>query len=918
MPRRKANGKPRGRRNFLKTVALGAGGFAVPGTAGLSQTQGRAPAGPTVRSALQFPRVFTGRQLAMISFPLGGVGAGSIGLGGRGQLRDWQIFNRPQKGNSPSYCFASIWAQGGKAGRRKPVARVLEARFMPPYEGSSGLGSDNVPGLPRLASAKFTGAFPLAQIDFEDADLPVEVSLEAFTPFIPLDADESGLPVAVLRYRVKNPGAANAKVSIAMSIDNPVGAGDKASGRTNDYRKGASGTNLEGLFMRNPFLPSADPLAGSFALAVLDTAGSEVTYLQGWPSAQWWEGPLLFWDDFASDGRLGEVAPQGAQKSTVGSVCLGREIAPRQTASFTFLVSWHFPNRTPERCGWHSAKGHERDVVGNFYCTRFADAWQATEYTATHLTPLEARTRAFVTAMEKSTLPDAVRDAATANLSTLVSPTCFRTADGHFHGFEGCNDDGGCCFGSCTHVWNYESTVASLFPALSHLLRERQFGYLTDEDGRMDFREILPNGIERWGFAAADGQMGTVMKLYYDWRLSGDTEWLKRLWPTAKRALEFAWVRGGWDANRDGVMEGVQHNTYDVEFIGPNPLCGIWYLGALRAGEEMASAVGDSASAEEYRRLFLEGSRWIDTNLFNGEYYIQKIGAVRAEDIAKGLRPGMGTSDTEHPTFQLGDGCLVDQLLGQYAAQVAGLGLLLDAAKMRKALQSIYKYNFKRSLSEHASVQRTYALNDEAGLVVCDYGRGTRPEVPFPYFAEVWTGLEYSTAALMLYMGMTREGLEVIESARRRFDGERRDPWNEPECGHHYARAMAAWAAVLALSGFRYHGAEKNVSVQPRVRPEEFFSFWSTGAAWGTFSHSGTNGGPQSKLAFALSVTSGSLPIRSITLVPQAGSGIKRASAVKLGERSLKHELRRSGNQATLALAEEIFLKAGDQLTVVL
>jgi len=622
MPRRKANGKPRGRRNFLKTVALGAGGFAVPGTAGLSQTQGRAPAGPTVRSALQFPRVFTGRQLAMISFPLGGVGAGSIGLGGRGQLRDWQIFNRPQKGNSPSYCFASIWAQGGKAGRRKPVARVLEARFMPPYEGSSGLGSDNVPGLPRLASAKFTGAFPLAQIDFEDADLPVEVSLEAFTPFIPLDADESGLPVAVLRYRVKNPGAANAKVSIAMSIDNPVGAGDKASGRTNDYRKGASGTNLEGLFMRNPFLPSADPLAGSFALAVLDTAGSEVTYLQGWPSAQWWEGPLLFWDDFASDGRLGEVAPQGAQKSTVGSVCLGREIAPRQTASFTFLVSWHFPNRTPERCGWHSAKGHERDVVGNFYCTRFADAWQATEYTATHLTPLEARTRAFVTAMEKSTLPDAVRDAATANLSTLVSPTCFRTADGHFHGFEGCNDDGGCCFGSCTHVWNYESTVASLFPALSHLLRERQFGYLTDEDGRMDFREILPNGIERWGFAAADGQMGTVMKLYYDWRLSGDTEWLKRLWPTAKRALEFAWVRGGWDANRDGVMEGVQHNTYDVEFIGPNPLCGIWYLGALRAGEEMASAVGDSASAEEYRRLFLEGSRWIDTNLFNGEYYI--------------------------------------------------------------------------------------------------------------------------------------------------------------------------------------------------------------------------------------------------------------------------------------------------------
>jgi hypothetical protein len=276
-------------------------------------------------------------------------------------------------------------------------------------------------------------------------------------------------------------------------------------------------------------------------------------------------------------------------------------------------------------------------------------------------------------------------------------------------------------------------------------------------------------------------------------------------WPEIKRALVFAWVEGGWDADRDGVMEGVQHNTYDVEFFGPNPMCGIYYLGALRAGEEMARAMGDPAAAV-YRGLFEKGRAWIDANLFNGEYYIQKVRGVAKERIARDLLSTFGSDSTEKPDFQLGEGCLVDQLVGQYVADFAGLGPLVDPAKIRKTLESIYKYNYKRELFEHESVQRIFALNDEAALVICDYGRGKRPRVPFPYFAEVMTGFEYSAAVLMLWHGMVDQGIECIANIRRRYDGERRNPWDEAECGHHYARAMAAWSAVLALSGFRYHG----------------------------------------------------------------------------------------------------------------
>jgi uncharacterized protein (DUF608 family) len=757
----------------------------------------------------------------MIAFPLGGVGAGSVSLGGRGQLRDWEIFNRPDKGNNLAYALPSIWAQVGDA---KPVAHVLEARYQPPYEGQDGLGSQNAPGLSRLASARFIGEFPLARIEFADDTLPVQVSLEAFSPFIPHNPDDSGLPAAILRYRVTNPNARSAKVAIAWSIDNPVGKGDK---RANEFR---SESTLSGLSMTNPSLAADDVMNGSFALAVLNQGTGSLTDLKGWPAGRWWNSPLLFWDDFSADGELG---PEPENSNAVGALCLKRSLAPHQSADYEFLLAWHFPNRTPARCGWHAPTGDENTVIGNWYCTRFSDAWAAAEYTSQNLPRLEQRTRLFVQAMRESTLPSVAIEAAMANLSTLRATTSFRTADGEFHGFEGVDDKLGCCFGNCTHVWNYETSTAHIFPTFARSLRKASFGFSQDEQGAMHFRQVLPDGKERSGYAAADGQMGQIIHAYLDWSLSGDREWLSGIWPHVKKAIEFAWVPGGWDANRDGVMEGVQHNTYDVEFYGPNPLCGVYYLGALRACEEMARVVGESDFAAECHKLFESGSQWIDANLFNGEYYEQQIRSFRKDEIANSLRSDMGADDPEHPEYQLGKGCLVDQLLGQSLADVCGLGPLLKPEHIDRTLQSIYKYNFKKSFAQHDNVQRTFVLNDEAALVVCDYGKTTRPRIPFPYFAEVFTGLEYATAAHMLFSGMTAEGLECIAAIRRRYDGERRNPWDEAECGHHYARAMAAWSGIVALSGFHYNAGK--LSINPPTKLAEFRSFWATGTGWGTF-----------------------------------------------------------------------------------
>jgi len=908
--------KSTGRRGFLKTVALAA---AAPATAAAQAPPPAtpappAPAAPTPhppqpvilpRSSMRYPRVFTGRQLAMLAMPLGGIAAGSISLGGRGQLRDWEIFNRPDKGRSPEYAFASIWAQ---AGSRKPVAHVLEARLMPPYEGPDGLGSKNAPGLTRLEGATFTGEFPIAQIAFRDSRLPVSVTLDAFSPFIPLDADASGLPVAILRYRVHNPGKDAATVSIAWSIENPIGAAYQdvaqhhpGEQRVVEYRETG---NIKGLLMSNPGMPAGDPQSGEIAVCLVKPEG-KLTYLRGWINAKWWTSPLLFWDDFSDDGQLGPEAPQ---RKPIGSLCLQQEIAPGTEAAYTFLLAWRFPNRTPAWSGWTAPKGDEHTIIGNHYATRFAGAWQAAEYAADKLPDLEARTRRFVAAMRDSTLPPAVRDAAMSTLSTLVTQTCFRTADGEFHGFEGSWDHNGCCFGNCTHVWNYETATQHLFPSLARSLRKAAFGFSEDDQGGMRFRQLLPDGKERFHYAAADGQMGQIIKTYLDWRLSGDTAWLRDLWPSVQRAVSFAWVKGGWDSQRRGVMDGVQHNTYDVEFYGPNPLCGIYYLGALRAAEEMARAVGDTEAAADYRKLFESGSQWIDANLFNGRYYIQKVRGIPKDQIAPATVGDMGAEDSEKPEFQVGDGCLLDQLMGQYLADVAGLGPLVDPAHLRETARSLFQFNYKRQLYDHESVQRTYVLNDEAALVVCDYGTGKRPEVPFPYFAEAWTGLEYQAAATMIYAGMVREGVEVFENSRRRYDGERRNPWDEAECGHHYARAMSAWSGVLALSGFSYHAAEKSASIMPRLNVgSKFVCFWSAAPAWGTFTHAADS----TRRRVTLAVAEGSLPLHSITLVP--GPAAKASSTLNGRDIPLAPP---SPNHDVFTFADELTIHAGEELVL--
>jgi len=822
-------------------------------------------------------------HLGRIALLLGGIGTGTVSLGGRGDLRDWEIVNRPAKGFRPGNAFFALYA---KPSDRRARTRALEGPIEPSrYEGHSGCEIPNH-GLPRFRNASFAAAYPFGQVLLSDPDVPLDVRIEAFNPLVPADPDTSGIPVAVLRFVLTNKTPSPVAASVCGSFNNFIGTDGsrgKAEGNINTWR---ASKKVRGIFMHSD---KVDPCAEQFGTIALTTTARAGVTCSTRRAGGGGRTLLDFWDEFSADGKLAEP-PQGApcshldEDAPMASLAASVRVPPRQTKTVTFLLTWHFPNRqtwTPidEPAGSSDEGGACGDPnrVGNYYTTQYADAWDVAEKTAARLKKLEADTLAFVRTFCECDLPAVVKEAALYTLTALRSQTSFRTEDGRFFAFEGCGDRSGSCHGSCTHVWNYEQATAFLFGDLARMMREVEFIHATDETGMMNFRVGLP--LERARVAsqaAADGQMGCLMKLYRDWQLSGDDDMLRTLWPKARKALEYCWLPGGWDADGDGVMEGCQHNTMDVEYYGPNPQMGGWYLGALRAAEEMARYLGEQDFAATCRDLFDRGSKWIDENLFNGEYYEQQIRPPGDAPVAHRLR-WSPPKNPDAPDFQLGAGCLIDQLVGQYMAHICGLGYLLDPKKVRKTLRSIKKYNFNKDFFNHFNNMRTFALNDESAMIMASFPRGNRPNRPFPYYNEVMTGFEYTAAVGMLYEGQTSPAMECIEAVRERYKGNGRSPFDEAECGHHYARAMASWAAVLALTGFRYSGVDAAMTFAPACKPTRVF--WSNGTAWGTCSQKPR----RNSIEVELEVLHGKLKIGRLILTGFGSLELPRARTLAKG-----------------------------------
>ena len=453
-----------------------------------------------------------------------------------------------------------------------------------------------------------------------------------------------------------------------------------------------------------------------------------------------------------------------------------------------------------------------------WYAVRFGSIDEVTAAFRDDYDALRGESLAFAETMRKAAFPPELREAVEANLTILKSPTILRQQDGRLWGWEGNNDVGGSCAGSCTHVWNYAQSLCHLFHDLERTLRETEFFDGLEPDGRQAFRfnlPITPGGI---AWDASDGLLGTIMKVHREWKISGDADWLRRFWPRTLKAMN--WAISHWDPERTGLLQKSHHNTYDINYLGPEGHCGSFYLGALTAVVKMGSALGEDVS--EYAELLARGRLLMESELFNGEYFIQRVPTPGSEGNPDGqseyYRAAAETVDRQGPKYQYGDGCLSDGVLGFWMAKVCGIDDdIIDPKKIESHLLAVHRYNLKTDLSTHANPQRpSFALGGEGGLLLCTWPKGNRPLLPFVYSDEVWTGIEYQVASHLMMFGRVNEGLEIVRCCRARYDGVRRNPFNEYECGHWYARAMSSYALIQGYSGLRYDAAEKTLLADRR------------------------------------------------------------------------------------------------------
>lgn len=822
-------------------------------------------------------RTFAGEDLQQIAFPLGGIGAGCLHLGGAGNYQDFCLFNKPDFGHSPM-TFAAVHCR--EAGRKEGVLRVLEGPVQNPHIynqgrfGNGGLAAGHE-GLPHMESAEFRGEFPFAELRLKDRALPLQVDVEAYSPFIPNDDVASGLPAAFVTYKLKNKAKKAVHLQFSFSAQFPApgnlhgqDAGDLKGHKVQHRRDGAVGglyfdSDLKADDARKVSIGVVSPRPGQRA----DCA---------WFRGGWFDALTMLTNDLLQ-GKL-KAAPESPPTLKVGRARFGAtlfwniDLAPGETAEIPLIYTWHAANTDMRQ-------GHGTDDCCNtyspYYGTLYDDAWDVARYAVDHFDTLYQRTRRFHRALFRTSLPNYVLDAISANLAILKSPTVLRQTDGMMWCWEGSSYASGCCFGSCTHVWNYAQAMPYLFPALERSLRDQELKHSMDGRGHVNFRSALPTAeVPHTFHAASDGQLGGVMKVYREWQISGDTAWLKERYPLLRRSLQYC--RRTWDPQDEGALIEPHHNTYDIEFWGADIMCTSFYLGALRAAVEMARALGKEDDATNFKALADRGQKYCDANLWNGEYYYQRV-QWKTLKAGKALVKSLSGSGHQHdpgyteeaasilrregPKYQYGTGVISDGVMGQWMASQLGLPNALNRSHTRRHLKAIFKHNFRRSLRGHANPQRPgFALNDEPGLLLCSWPKGGKPSLPFVYSDEVWTGIEYQVASHMAWEGLVDEALSIVRAVRERYEGRVRNPWNEYECGNYYARAMASYGLLLGLTGFRYTAARGLLELAPQLKGNKGRCLLAIDSGWGQIDYEKRG----NKVTLNIRVEEGELDVRAI------------------------------------------------------
>lgn len=812
------------------------------------------------------PTVYEGERLEYIDFPVGGIGVGAVHMNGQAARHAWQIFGAVVYREVPE----SFFAIGLRSSSQSSV-RVLQ---------TTPVGT-----LSPMQRLRFEARYPFGVYRFFDDQVPCEVTLTAFNPLIPLSARDSAIPCAVYRITIHNPTGEAITASVLATQLNAIGY--RADKPIEGRRYEGFGGNINRVLHTNKgtwlCMTRQDlPDAGEMILMV-DHSRAKV--LTNWQDFEMLKTLLNNPQRIES---LEEVAsaPSAPGETLNGGIFNNLEIPAGATREVTFILTWYLPG-LPGGAGAWGCKGR-----------RYEAWWQGAKDVATELEQrlpeLEAASKTYVDSLYESNLPYWLVDRIASQVAILRSPTVFWCREGYFGGWEGCNVDAGCCHGNCNHVWHYAQAHARLFPEIAKQMREQEFAF-QKPDGAIPHRQ--PDS-----FPAFDGQCGAVLNSYREHLMSADGQWLEKHWPAIRLAMDYVIQR--WDPDQDGLLAGPQWNTLDGELGGNSSWLGSLYLAALAAAEKMAVLRGDATSAQKYQQIRKSGTAKQDQLLFNGRYYIQVPDPTPHEDY--------------------GEGCAIDQVLGQWWANQLDLGWVYPPEHVQAALSSLFQLNFRGRMEGLPQLPRKFVADDDGGMQMFVWPEGVRPPVPtIRYASEIMTGFEYAAAAAMVQSGLLKEGLTVCRAIALRYDGRKRvglcggnwgfsgSPFGDDECGKYYARAMSVWSVLLACQGFIYDGPNQHIGFVPVWQPDNHTSFFTAAEGWGVYRQ--TRDGNQQK--HTLDIRYGQLRVKTFEGAVPPGITPKKVRCV-VENREVPCTLRLEEGRFSCILDESVPVQQGQILEI--
>lgn len=898
------------RRDFIsKSTLSAAGSFLLTGTVAnnalaqqnLIKKEAIEPNNTAIQNAVGIKEILNSTDKVRSGIALGGIGAGGAELRKDGIFYNWSVANNNPKSTGEFLIGEDFNRKNSKTRQTTfyPYQADYVLFFMVRYQvegenpqikllqiedGYKVAGVEmhlyEFPWMQGVEKIEFTGSFPFVTLNYIDKDLPFDIEMTAWSAFVPHDVKNSSLPLLNFDFKITAKTQKPVDVLITANYRSLVGYDVSEKNWESEIIKNP---NYTAQVSKAKMLDIKHSSNGQMGMVAFD---ADASYQAGWGHRHQYHERLLQKNklkntDDTANGRNGldrKLNKFNGDSENYNALAINRLLLPQTTASASFSMVWHFPNLYDESLA---------NITGHYYSNFFNNANDVVTYLAANRSNLYTQTKAFNSTFYDSTAPTFLLDLVNAQLTTFITSSVL-----------GKNMDFGILEGITQHQsWGPVGTidvnmyggvmVSALFPELAKsTMRIHKTLQLPSGEIRHSFKKGFAEALI--GVAGVTERLDLhpqyVVMVLRDFFLTNDTLYLKEMWPSVKKALDYTLYKRDVNGDQQPDMTGIMCSYDNFPMYGLSAYVQSQWLSALAAAIKAAVFLGDNTFINTYQPIFEKGKKLAEEKLWNGKYY-----RLYNSDLkTMATKDGAGKPIIKNMEG-VDEACLTDQLIGQWAANWSNLGNLFNPQNVKIALKSIVELSYKPNF----------------GLKNCcwpgyDFYKPVSADTWVDQGNTVWSGVELSFVSFLLYQGFYNEALNVANTVHQRYLKAGRY-WDHQEFGGHYFRAMGVWGIVNGLLGLTIN--QNNYTFAPAVKEKYYKLFFAFAGGYANL-ESSANG-------YKVNVLNGNWTPKSVAITLSPAKSYKATFGLQTIAVGLPYK-----NQFLFDFKKQITVKAGEFILI--